>query len=395
MVVDPDAPAAGHSVAMIPDELTKSTPDGKASQPRNSGDYTPRHTWLTVNPGGADVEINYTIIDSTSFSWLLYTRTIRAATGIPGSGFPQIYYATSRHWILPPQIHLFNDSTLVPGYNIDIQFANLVYNVKNILPTFNPRDAKPENVVVHQSFGYILQDNEVGAYFDDAIPGNGVVIRLWSGPRMNKCITSYKSYVGVSGPDVSTFNQELGSCFGAAFEPAWDPQYYLTVFSAPPSSNTYTEDDLKIISVYLGRSKIHYANLSLDFNDLNSKDWEARPDIVEEWYTPENKVVNTHMEIIEYGFEGEVLNRTIYAYNEIPSTIMRENPMLFTLEEVEQRELEERQGLTGQCHRQAAPPPAGHHAVGHGHAPRRTGSSGHALRALQSGRHNDFSTLFQ
>jgi hypothetical protein len=334
-------PDVEYSVALIPDELAEVYPY-KATAPRNNGNYTPRHTWLTVSPGGADVEINYTIVP-LSYPWMLYTYAFRSNQGLPNSAFPTEYYSTTRHWVSPPLMHLINDTTAVPGQNIDIQFANLVYNVENILPTFNPRDALPENVVIHQSFGHVLQDNEKGAYFDDSISGAGEVTRIYAGPRMNKCITKYRWFIGLLGPDISTFNQELGSCFGAVLEPPQSPNY-VSVFTDPAGSSSYTSYDFEIAKLYLDRNKIHYRNLTYPQSNSDGWDWEARPDIVEEWYTPSTTLVNTHMEIIVYGFEGEVTERTIYAYDSIPSEVMERNPLLFTAEEIAVQRIREENG---------------------------------------------------
>jgi hypothetical protein len=334
-----------YSVALIPDELAEAYRPRKATAPRNSGDYTPRHTWLTVNPGGMDVEINYTIVP-LSYAWGLYNGAFRDTTSTAG-GFPFDKRITTHHWVSPPLMHLYNDTTYVPGYNINVQFANLVYNVENILPTFNPRDALPENTVIHQSFGHMLQDNELGAFFDDSIPGAGQVTRIYAGPRMNKCVTKYRSFVGQIGPDTSTFNQELGSCFGAVLEPPQSPNY-ISVFTDPAGSSSYTSYDFEMAKLYLDRNKIHYRNLTYDLSNSDGWDWEARPDIVEEWYTPTAQVVNTHMEIIVYGLEGEVTERTIYAYDSIPSEVMGRNPMLFNAEQIAVQRIREAAGLNTQ-----------------------------------------------
>lgn len=342
--VNPKDGNADYPVALIPDELADAYRPRKATAPRNNGDYTPRHTWLTVNPGGADVEINYTIFLQNQI-YELYNRTMRDAA--VGMGFPTIYSDTTKHWVSPPLMHLINDTTAVPGQNINVQFANLVYNAQNILPTFNPRDAKPENVVIHQSFGHVLQDNEKGAYFDDSISGAGEVTRIYAGPRMNKCITKYRWFIGLLGPDISTFNQELGSCFGAVLEPPQSPNY-VSVFTDPAGSSSYTSYDFEIAKLYLDRNKIHYRNLTYPQSDSNGWDWEARPDIVEEWYTPSTTLVNTHMEIIVYGFEGEVTERTIYAYESIPAEVMEQNPLLFTAEDIAVQRIREENGHNSQ-----------------------------------------------
>jgi hypothetical protein len=170
---------------------------------------------------------------------------------------------------------------------------------------------------------------------------------MYAGPRMNKCVTKYLSGVGFESPDNAVFNQELGSCFGAVLEPPQSPNY-ISVFTDPPTSNQYTSYDFEMAKLYLDRNKIHYRNLTYDLSNSDGWDWEARPDIVEEWYTPTAQVVNTHMEIIVYGLEGEVTERTIYAYDSIPSEVMGRNPMLFNAEQIAVQRIREAAGLNTQ-----------------------------------------------
>jgi hypothetical protein len=306
-------------------------------------DYVKRHTWVTINESTVvdnEVEINFTIVPLT-YPWSLYTFAFRNDPGLTDGVFPFEKRFTTRHWVSPPNMHFFNDTSNVGGQNIDVQFSNLVYNAQNILPTFNPRDALPENVVIHQEFGYTLQDNEIGANFDDSISGAGIVIRLYAGPRMNRCVTRYRSYIGLPymGPDNVVFNQELGSCFGAVREPAQSDDY-VSVFTDPSFVNTYTQDDYDSAKIMLDRLRVHYRNLTYDVNEPEGWDWEMRPDEVEFWYSDE-AIEETHLEIIVFGYEGEVLNKTSYAYDEIPYKVMEENPMLFTKEEARQRRLEQ------------------------------------------------------
>ncbi len=119
----------------------------------------------------------------------------------------------------------------------------------------------------------------MGAYFDNIL-GAGEVFVIYAGPRVNKCITAYMSFCRSIGPNTSTFNQELGSCFGAVMEPPHSANYQ-SVFTDPPDSSTYTTDDYNSAKIHLDRNKIHYRNLTYDLSNPLGWDWEARPDIVE------------------------------------------------------------------------------------------------------------------
>jgi hypothetical protein len=298
--------------------------------------YTPFHTWATVEAGTGDVSEDYTIIPS-SFVWDLYNAGFRVTTG---GSFPTSMRVTTHHWLTPPPMHTYSDNALVGGADITVQYANLIYNINNILPTFNPRDAIPANLVEHTSFGYQLQDGDMGAYFDNAIPGNGVVTLVYDGPKINKCSTAYKDYVGVSGADISTFNQELGTCFGAITEPPVSSNYD-SVFTDPAGSNTYTSDDFDCSTVMLDRARVHYKNLTASGDD--AYDWEMRPDEVLTWYPGTGKQVYGPM--LEYkviGFEGEIIEQGLYRLSDVPSRVMKMAKIMFTPEQIAQKENQEK-----------------------------------------------------
>ncbi len=305
--------------------------------------YTTFHTWATVESGGADVSEDYTIIPD-DFVWELYNHGFRVTTGL-GGGFPPDKRLTTHHFLSPPLMHTYSDNVLVGGADIAVQYANLIYNIQNILPTFNPRDVdtSSSNMIEHTSFGYILQDNEFGAYFDNSIPGAGSVARTYDGPRMNKCTSAFRQGAGLTGPDVSVFNQELGSCFGAVLEPDQSSNYQ-SVFCDPPNGNTYTQDDYDCATVMLDRARVHYRNLSYDASDPQGWDWEMRPDEVQIWYPGTSKKQNQQTFVITvYGEKGEVIEHGAYPLNDVPSRVMKMAKMIFTPQEVEARELQESQ----------------------------------------------------
>lgn|GEM_PF-2921477 len=306
--------------------------------------YTPFHTWATVDAGSNDITEDYTIIHS-SFVWDLYNNGFRDTTDLNG-GFPASMKVTTHHWVSPPPIHTYSDNALVGGTDITIQYNNLVYNINNILPTFNPRDALPSNIIEHTLFSqHTLQDGDMGAYFDDSIyPAAGIVARIYDGPKMNRCSTAYYHTIGETGgsapgADNWVFNQELGSCFGSVAEPAQSSNYN-SVFTTPTSFSTYTSDDYDCSTVMLDRARVHYKNLSL--SGQNAYDWEMRPDEVLTWYPGTSK--NVSQKRLEYkviGQNGEILEKGTYPIDDVPSRVMKMAKIMFTAEQIAAREKEE------------------------------------------------------
>jgi hypothetical protein len=219
----------------------------------------------------------------------------------------------------------------------------LIYNIQNILPTFNPRDVDPDTIIEHTSFGYILQDNEFGAYFDNSIPGVGSVAVTYDGAKINKCSTSYRDNVGLNGPDNYVFNQELGTCFGCVQEPPQSTSF-TSVFQDPTTADTYTQDDHDCATVMLDRSRVHYRNLQYYEFESDGWDWEMRPDEVQIWYPGTSKKQNQQTFVITvYGEKGEVIEHSVYPLNDVPSRVMKMAKMIFTPQEVQARELQESQ----------------------------------------------------
>ncbi len=305
-----------------------------------NGGYMPFHTWATLDAGSNDVSEDYTIIPS-DFVWDLYSAGFRSIQGLGGSEFPSEYMQTTRNWLSPPNMHTSSDNSQVGGEDLTIQYGNLIYNISNILPTFNPRDVNPENIIEHEEFGYLLQDNEMGAYFDNSIPGNGVVTRIYNGPVMNKCATAYRDYIGLNGPDISTFNQELGSCFGAVLEPS-QSSTYTSVFTDPAGSESYTQDDYDCATVMLDRAKVHYRNLTITGED--AYDWEMRPDEVLTWYPEDSDKKNKKNEVLTYkavGIDGEIIEEGTYPIDQVPSRVMKMAKIIFSPEEIAAQERKE------------------------------------------------------
>jgi len=289
------------------------------------------------------VSEDYTIIPD-DFVWDLYIFGFRDTTG---GGFPFYKRVTTHHWLTPPTMHTFSDNSLVGGTDLTIQYNNLVYNIQNILPTFNPRDAIPSNLVEHTTFGYQLQDGEMGAYFDNSIfPAAGVVGIMWDGPQMIKCHTAYYESIGgttgsFQGADNTVFNQELGTGFGCVTEPAVSSNYE-SVFTQPCPFDTYTQDDYDCATVMLNRARVHYMNLSFEITDPEGYDWEMRPDEVQTWYPGTSKSTGSQTLVYKViGFNGEIIEEGSYSLDEVPSRVMKMAKIIFTPEEIATREKEE------------------------------------------------------
>lgn len=302
---------------------------------KDGSGYVPRHTWYKYG------EVEDFNLLSEDFPWDLYNDGWRRDNVAALSNMD-----VTSHWGEPVyEAHIFNDSSEVGGFEIDVNVENHIYNLLNILPTFNPVDA-PTDITVHQTFGYTLEEGEYGAYWDDSIPGTGIVSRVYSGPRMTKCTTAYKFWVGnpvgggADGPDNGVFNQEIGSCFGSVSEPP-TTETYVSVFTDPNGSMTYSEDDLNAQSVYFDRGLIHYRNLSYDKEDPEGWDWELHPNLVDDYYNTGRE----WLEYIVYGEAGEVKRRDIYLMDDVPLDVMKNSRLIFSEEEIRQRAYEEKHGL--------------------------------------------------
>lgn len=305
--------------------------------------YTPFHSWATVAAGTGDTNEDYTFIPS-SFVWDLYNYGFRSTTGLTSGSFPFNKRATSRHWISPPTMHTFSDNSGVGGGDITVEYTNLVYNINNILPTFNPRDAIPTNLVEHTEphSGFTLQDNEFEAYFDNVVlPDSAWTLRSYDGPKMNQCSNLYKDNVGISGADTTILNQELGSCFGSVSEPAVSSNYD-SVFTDPTPEQTYTSDDYDCSTVMLDRARVHYKNLTASGD--NAYDWEMRPDEVLNWYPGTSK--KTKESSLTYVFTRTLTDgirvTKVFKESEVPLYVIKAFKHMFTPEQIAAKEKQEK-----------------------------------------------------
>jgi len=293
--------------------------------------FTHFHSWAVVESGSNNMSIDYTIVPS-SFVWDLYNNGFRDNAGLTGIGFNLDQADTTRHWISPPLMHTFSDNSGVGGGDITVEYANLVYNIQNILPTFNPRDAIPSNLVEHSEphSGFTLQDNEHEAYFDNVVlpDDSGWTLRSYDGPKMNQCSDLFADGVGSNGADTTVLNQELGSCFGAVTEPAQSSTYD-SVFTDPTSENTYTQDDYDCSIVMLDRARVHYRNISYALSDPEGFDWEMRPDEVLIWYPGTSKKSSKTYVFTRYTQNGEIISKT-YKEGEVPLFVMKAFKHQFT-----------------------------------------------------------------
>jgi len=317
--------------------------------------YTTFHTWATVEAGAEYVSEDYKVIPE-DFIWELYLwggNNAWHGNGGVGGWHDTPYQLpgknTTRHWREPVvNAHIYSDNSLVSsGFDLTPNVNNHIYNLENILPTFNPRDA-PTVMTIHPSFGYTIQDGEYGAYWDNTVPGVGIVGRVWNGLRMEKCTTGYRDTVGrdslglYPGPDNNVFNQEIGSCFGSVNEPDRIDSLYNSVFTDPTPENTYTPDDYDCETVYLARSKVHYRNLYYSASDPEGWDWELRPDLVNYYYSP--STTNSRIfEFVLFGENGSVIEKGAYPLDDVPSRVMKMAKLMFTPEEIASREKKEAQ----------------------------------------------------
>jgi hypothetical protein len=332
----------------------------------DSEDYYPYHTWITVEPGGSDLQTDFTLIplEAENFSMDLYNLAFRDTlcnAGINGG-------STCR-WREPPNIYVTNNNTNCPGVNLTPNVNTMVYNLNNILPNFAQHEMNTSLITVKYDYSTPLQDNEMGISWDNNIGGAGVVIMIRDGPRISKCVTKYKWYIEPNNPDNVVYNQELGTCFGAIHEPPQSPNYS-SVFTDPSSANTYTPYDFNAQHIRLSRSMIHYRNFSYIPGDSEGLDWDAHPSIVDQWYNQPSSKENTFLDYKVLDFDGSVIEKGSYKYSEIPSRIMELSPALFTAEEIAQRRLSEQQGAaTVQLTTGHRPPPNAPHTTRLRHNP--------------------------
>lgn len=303
-------------------------------------DYTPFHSWATIYPDSSDCDIDYKIIFE-DYKWEFYYMTF--SDGV--LNWPDPFYMTY-HWVEPPLIHIWDDNSLVSGFDIAEHFNNALINLDSILPTFNPIEALPENVVPHtEGFGYIIQNGEMAVYWDNSIIGGGTWWCICSGPVKIKCTVVFKESIGIGGPANGAMSQEFGSVMGAKLEPPQSPNYS-SVFCDPPNSNSFTEDDYMAAHIYLSRSLMHAYNAEFEFPDPEGYDWELRPDIVKQYYPDTGNYSKMDLSLVmkTYTKNGEI-KIISYDYDSIPSSIMKQDPVLFSPKEIKQRENQEKKAI--------------------------------------------------
>ena len=294
--------------------------------------HTMFHTWYDNIAGSGTMDFEMIPDD---FVWDLYEEAFRDTTGLNPEGIATI------RWYDKAIVHIFSDNSLVGGTDITANYDNMMYNLENILPTFDDVEFDFDDVVEHTTFGYQMQDGEMGVYWDNSISGAGQVIIMKSGPIILKCSTSYKDWIDPNDPDNSVYNQELGSCFGAVNEPA-QSSTYTSVFTDPAGWETYTPDDLNSSNVRLTRTPIHYLNQDYANDNPEGWDWEAHPETVEQYFGPGKKQIENNIEYIVryYDYDGSI-SQFKYTPKTIPSSVMKQFPLIFTKEEILKRISEE------------------------------------------------------
>ncbi len=92
------------------------------------------------------------------------------------------------------------------------------------------------------------------------------------------------------------------------------------------------------------RNKIHYRNRTYAQSDSNGWDWEARPDIAEQWYNADILGKGMYEETFEqliFAYDGSLKEKNVWTRGDIPYKVMKQYPMLFTEAEVLERRLEQ------------------------------------------------------
>jgi len=319
--------------------------------------YTPYHTWATVAPPDAgtarpsagnrnEITENYTLIP-LDFPWLLYNEAFRASGGYLGSG--NRGNTTFWYGLGPPDIYNFNVTDLCPSVdNVEMNFNNTAYNLVNILPTFNPIEALPENIHnISNSSTFTREPGQMLVYCNDGISGAGAVGFDKIGPTINRSDVMYRHWIGSTPGDNNNtvFNQEFGTAMGTTIEPPHDPSYE-SVFTDPADSNSYTDDDYNCSLIRRNRAKIHYLQGEDEEYTPDEYDWELRPDLIDYYYDWDNyenkKNVKRTFEYRVFGFNGETIEKDSFDYDKVPSRVMKMFPMMFTKEEIYKRMMEER-----------------------------------------------------
>ena len=311
--------------------------------------YTTFHTWVTKSNNTDSIkDFNLIPLTSPSWSWELYNEGFRLYTfywPLP----PYNLALTTTRWLIPPIQDIFSDNSLVGGQNIIPNFNNCITNLQTILPTFDPLEALPVNIVQHTSFsGYTLAPGHMAIYWDNSIPGVGVIgCNYGSGNIQERCEVRFQPTVGGNsgsntGPNNWVYNQELGSSMGVPIEPPYTTSF-ISVFQDPLMSPVYTPYDFSGSTVRLGRAKVHYQNSTYGTTDPEGYDWDMRPDLVAQWYLMTRNINNTEKRTFRVkiiNFDGTVESIS-YNYDDIPASVMKQFRLTFSKEEIEKQEKKE------------------------------------------------------
>ena len=142
---------------------------------------------------------------------------------------------------------------------------------------------------------------------------------------------NYDYYSTPGDYDVHVYNEEIGSAFGATFEPNFENYggtQYESVFRQAAlklSVPTYTSMDEQCADVYLGRSRVHYWNEDYSDDDPEGFDWEIRPDLVSNYYTEltRKNSRSTGRVLVSYTNSKGKNVVELYNYFDTPSEIMK------------------------------------------------------------------------
>ncbi|MDZ7776147.1 MAG: hypothetical protein U5L09_11380 [Bacteroidales bacterium] len=186
-----------------------------------------------------------------------------------------------------------------------------------------------DNVEVKQDYSnYELGDYQTFIQWTDGCAGGGAYGLT---TEDHEIINAYICFLpdGPTNPDNYLYNQELGSAFGATFEPDMVDAAE-TVFLTTGNTPTYTEHDYDGADVYLNRSLVHYRNYDFDMDDPEGWDWELHPDEVKNYYPTlqGNAPEPTHF-IMGITQPNGQIKETTYEYDKVPERVKKQFPFTF------------------------------------------------------------------
>ena len=280
--------------------------------------YTSRQSWVEVD---SDVEKDFSLVPDT-FDWNFYTETFRTYVA-------PINRLSTVHWKNPPSnITIFNDTTYVDIDSVEANVNTSLYNIRNILPTFNPVETADAEIQVFQEKLRKSYPGELFIGWDNRIGAAGTCSMLMDENEATilSAAAIFMEQYHPTNPNSQKYNQELGTCFGAVREPT-SISPYDSVFTDPSGVYSYTSLDLKAVKIYLNRSRMHYYDSTKgDF----AYDREAHPDIVEQYYSG-NTLKSSKEQNMRFVYYEDGIKHS-YDYDNVPQDVKEMFPSMFNID---------------------------------------------------------------